>query len=132
MFYRTLNWYRTLKFKWKVFAWIIVVVVAIVSFVLFALPWIISGRLRKKVRTLQAKAAFGKAEQKLKRAELEIESFEAVRDKALKSEKKHAKREKQLSAKIALAESRLINAKQKVEDQTNAQQSEFFNNRYRH
>ena len=121
MFYRTLNWYRSLKFKWKVFAWIVVVVVAVVSFVLFALPWIISGRLRRKVRTLQAEAAFGKAEQKLKRAKLEIESFEALRDKALKSEKKHAKQEKELAAKIALAESSLIKAKQRVEDQTDDQ-----------
>ena len=130
MFHRTLKWYRTLKTGWKAVAWIVVVLVAVCSFAVFALPWLMSSRLRTKVRKLEAEAALGKAKQQIQVARRKVADLEVVRDEALASEQEHAAEEVALDVQLEKVQVALEAAQTKVEGQTNEEQGRFFNSRF--
>lgn len=131
MFYRVLAWYRGLSKKWKWIAWIVVAVVAIASVLIFALPWLMNARLRNKIKTLQADASVAKAKYQIEDAKKKVDGLEAIRDKAIADEAKHALKEEKFDKKVVEIEDMLKIAQNKVEEQTNDQQGNFFNDRYR-
>lgn len=130
MFYRTLNWYRTLGNGWKAIAWVIVAVVAVSSFVLFALPWMLSARLRKQVKRLKTDAALGKARYKISEAMDVITDLEFQRDRFVASEVAKAIQDAKVDVRIGKIDARLEAAQERIKEQSSNEQGDFFNNRY--
>lgn len=130
MFHKVLAWYRGLSKGWKYVAWIVVVVVAVVSVVVFALPWVLSSRLRDQVKVLKADAALGKARGQIDAARAEVADLKGDRDKALASERVHAAEEIKVDGRIAQIDEKLDKDQAKVKEQTHDDQADWFSKRY--
>ena len=131
MFHKTLAWYRSLRPAWRWIAWIAVAVIAVVSFVVFVIPWIANASLRDKVRALQADAAVTKAKYQIETAKKKVAVLEAARNQSLAKEAELALEDAKLDDEIADVSAQLEQQQKKVEVQTDEQQNDFFNKRYR-
>jgi hypothetical protein len=129
MFYRVLAWYRGLG-GWQYVAWIVVAVVAVVSVAVFAIPWLTSSKLRKQVRELKADAALGKAKHEIAASKAVVQRYKDERDQALVNAQAHAEEEKEVDDRIDQIDEQLIDDQNKVQEQTDGEQADWFNKRY--
>ena len=130
MFHKTLNWYRSLSKGWKAVSWVVVVVSAVLSFVIFALPWITSSRLRKQIKRLKTESAIGKARYQLQDVRDKMADLELVRDEAIASEVMHAREDGKVDIRLGKIDDRLAKAQERIKEQSDVDQGSFFNRRY--
>ncbi|MCK4792587.1 MAG: hypothetical protein KAV87_53150 [Desulfobacteraceae bacterium] len=130
MFYRVLNWHRSLSGGWKVVAWVVVALVAVVSVVFLAIPWATSSRLRKQVKRLKTESAIGKARYQLQDVRDKMADLELVRDEAIASEVMLAREDGKVDIRLGKIDDRLARAQAKIKEQSDADQGSFFNSRY--
>lgn len=131
MFHRTLMWYRGLPSWSKFFAWIVLAVVAVVSVVVFAIPWLVNSRLKTQVTKLRAEASIADARRKIAVAKERVSGLEKERDAALDRENALAKEDVLISERLNSMDGELKSAQEGVKELTDEKQGDFFNRRYR-
>jgi len=125
MLSKTIIWYRALHPAWKVVAWVVIVlalVAAVFERLMKVVGWI--GEIGDRAVVDNSARTIAEARGKVRVLEDEIERLR-------EHERGLGERDDELSKKIEELDANLVEAKQRVKEQTDDEQGSFFDRRYR-
>jgi hypothetical protein len=122
MYEKAVKWYKSLHPVWKVLAWVPLVVVVLVALVMWVaerwVRWMDLDDTRDDRRVVAEAAG-------------EVRALEGEIERLRKHERELGERDDVLTGKLSELETKLQAARARVKGQTDEEQGDFFNNRFR-